>query len=628
MVPPQWFLGWMTVVGESADERTRKHAVWPFYCVSGFVSFAWLLCSVVKQDIDGGSAASRAGHALHLISSVVFASSLFPALAYVLSTRSVPRAVCEYPVAACAVGVVLLDTGNLLVCSSSVVLFNVVLLDYLLLCDCSKSVTTFVVCVSVIGILTRAALEWEVAPSDDVCAGGPARLSYVHIRGVIDSLMVRMAVLLIDFHFTRGFAKSVREQSALVKQSVELSEIAAVRLSKFETEEAKALLEGPEGAQLPSGLRTALLQLVANLAQFRPYVPQSCLPSVGAPDEATAGDEPPATGGGPLLREGSAGQADSSSSAASSRSRHSGSHSQTSSDPNDRGGLRGLIPGETKPKRVSMVAANSKAFLRLVRDRATAVRCFLQAEVEAFVGEVVAESGVVDLVSGDHMYANFNAARTCTTHKVSAARVAWSLVIAKAAAGRRRSQTRQGRPPTRRSACACSGSVLCGNFGTTDVRRYMLLGSMYSTMQCLERVAAQLDMALVDENVGADADVGSSFFPVLVERLYYAKRGPKPFLVWQLAGKRVIADRPDDWMYELERQSLNPFESWNRRLHEWLNFGRPLAESELLGRKPFAHSAGVKAAREQSHLVEATVIGGTLAVNSLQGESDVRVMEL
>eukprot|EP01065_Artemidia_motanka_P048446 TRINITY_DN7796_c0_g3_i3.p2 TRINITY_DN7796_c0_g3~~TRINITY_DN7796_c0_g3_i3.p2 ORF type:complete len:245 (+),score=28.25 TRINITY_DN7796_c0_g3_i3:76-735(+) len=104
-----------------------------------------------------------------------------------------------------------------------------------------------------------------------------------------------------------------------------------------------------------------------------------------------------------------------------------------------------------------------------------------------------------------------------------------------------------------RTAAACSGGVLCGDFGTPDLRRFMVLGALLNTLINFERVSAQLGSVLVDECVGADADVGKHFFTALVERLCFAKRGEKPFLVWMVTGRRLAAGGNEEWMYELER---------------------------------------------------------------------------
>eukprot|EP01065_Artemidia_motanka_P048445 TRINITY_DN7796_c0_g3_i2.p2 TRINITY_DN7796_c0_g3~~TRINITY_DN7796_c0_g3_i2.p2 ORF type:complete len:211 (+),score=68.99 TRINITY_DN7796_c0_g3_i2:76-633(+) len=163
-----------------------------------------------------------------------------------------------------------------------------------------------------------------------------------------------------------------------------------------------------------------------------------------------------------------------------------------------------------------------------------------------------------------------------------------------------------------RTAAACSGGVLCGDFGTPDLRRFMVLGALLNTLINFERVSAQLGSVLVDECVGADADVGKHFFTALVERLCFAKRGEKPFLVWMVTGRRLAAGGNEEWMYELERRLPNPHGTWNHKLHQWLHFGDPIGATELrLMDKPF-DSAVPTRRRQQSHLREAGVTGVTV----------------
>eukprot|EP01065_Artemidia_motanka_P017101 TRINITY_DN20671_c0_g1_i1.p1 TRINITY_DN20671_c0_g1~~TRINITY_DN20671_c0_g1_i1.p1 ORF type:complete len:613 (+),score=72.90 TRINITY_DN20671_c0_g1_i1:54-1892(+) len=596
----RWIVQRALTPGEPPVDRTRKELAAPMFTILGFVASAWVVLMLLSAQPE--SATKRAAYWINRVAVAVFAAALLPAGVYIVYTRKISKELCAYPVAVASLGVLLMDLAALLNREQSVFSLNVVVLDCLLLCGDSDGVTKCVVAWTLVWILVRSVLEWENVTGDD-CFDNPPRFSSLYVQEILSSSCIRSVVLLADFRFTRGFANSMNTQRAMVEASIRLSELAAVRLSRYEADETKALLEGPDGEQLPPGLRTALLQLVANLAQYRPYLPQSCL---GEDERASDGrshmpDEAD-------LRRRQTEQCASAEVDSFSEESSVGVPHQLSGSWNQLGSVSSSFGSEVKMRNVSLVAVNSRSFLRAMQERMLSTKSFVHGEIEAFAGEVAAERGVVDVVCGDHMAANFNASRISTTHKLSAARVAWMMVQGPPTSSRR-SFSRLF--PVDRTACACSGVLLSGDFGTTEVRRFMLIGSAFNTLQCLERVSAQLGVVLVDESVGADGDLSATFFTKLMERLCYAKRGPRPFLVWQLTGRREAGGGPEEWMYEMERQVPNPHESWNRLLKEWLDFGKPLAEEEVAD-ATFAVSALTRP-REQSHLIEATVAGAGVA---------------
>eukprot|EP01065_Artemidia_motanka_P046598 TRINITY_DN709_c1_g1_i2.p1 TRINITY_DN709_c1_g1~~TRINITY_DN709_c1_g1_i2.p1 ORF type:complete len:605 (+),score=151.02 TRINITY_DN709_c1_g1_i2:87-1901(+) len=581
--------------GEPSVDRTRKELVAPMFClVGGFALASALLDAAVQVGRTSVARAALVGGLL------LTACSLLPVGVYVTATKRITRKLCEIPVLCCIPAVALIDLGYLLNGGPSAVATIVIALDSLLLCDCSDRGTRGAVIAGIVWIAVAAVLRAEGMDGSD----SPARLSPGYIVQIWSRFVVPATVLVVDFHFTRGFARSMRTQKAMVDASVQMSELAATHLSRYETAETKALLEGPDAAGLPDGLRTSLLQLVANLAEYRPYLPQSCLSMLDGNDDETDPASDPTCAGESRM-----------STAVTERraSRDSALSSNT-------GVQVAVFAADVRSRLVSMVAVNTKSFLSQVSiSSATVTASLIRTGVELFVGTIASERGVVDGVSGDHMLASFNASRMCCTHRASAARAAWEM----AGTCKRASDPVARR--VHRTGCACSGPALSGDFGTSDLRRFMMLGPAVNTLHGLERVAAQLGTVLVDETVGADADVSSEFFLVLVERLCYAKRSAKPFLVWQLAGQRDLADGPAEWMYEMERQTPNPHDAWNRRLEEWLNFGEPLSGADLPNCDAASttvrpSAAAVAAKREQSYLIEATASGETVAFSARPSE--------
>eukprot|EP01065_Artemidia_motanka_P036977 TRINITY_DN4507_c0_g1_i3.p1 TRINITY_DN4507_c0_g1~~TRINITY_DN4507_c0_g1_i3.p1 ORF type:complete len:325 (+),score=71.95 TRINITY_DN4507_c0_g1_i3:1239-2213(+) len=262
---------------------------------------------------------------------------------------------------------------------------------------------------------------------------------------------------------------------------------------------------------------------------------------------------------------------------------------------------RALFVAETQAKKVSLVAVNATSFLVYLRHKPD-VAAFLRSEIEAFVGAAGAERGIVDFVCADRMVAHFNASRMCTTHRLCAARIAWSMATRTSTVG-----------PAARTACACSGAVHCGDFGTSEVRRYMLLGGVFNAFMCLERVAARLSAILVDDAVAADTDVGAEYCAALVERLSCPKRGPKPFLVWKLTASLQVRECSAEWMYELARRAPNPHQDWNRKLQRWLNFGAAMVAADMDDAPFDVDREALTSDRVQSALSEAAVVGGTVS---------------
>eukprot|EP01065_Artemidia_motanka_P011300 TRINITY_DN16069_c1_g1_i1.p1 TRINITY_DN16069_c1_g1~~TRINITY_DN16069_c1_g1_i1.p1 ORF type:complete len:621 (+),score=163.01 TRINITY_DN16069_c1_g1_i1:108-1970(+) len=605
----QWLRARAQIDGEPSVDRTRKDVVVPVYIGCGLF-FLIYTAARMTQAFGAEETRVRWGRGLAAAGGGVVAAALLPVGVYVAASRRITRQLCEYPVAACTFGIVFADAGMMLMHDCDVSGFAVLVLDAMLVCDCGRTTAKAVIVCIALWLVVRGVLRTENV-ANDPCAEDIARFSMQYLLAVPLSCL-DFIIVMVDYQITRGFAQSMREQSAMIEASIQVTELAAVSLSKYETGEARTLLEGAEGERLPDGLREALLQLVANLAQYRPYLPQSCLPAddscdtdvalreLSLSEEVQSPDEPndqspgvPAT----VERDVQKGTPMSEESPQYSRSQSSGPWAIPHTP----------IAPEVRNKRVALLAVNTASFLDVgvaaVSPVLTArLVCF---EVELFVGEVATERGVVDLVSGDHLFANFNASRLCTTASLGASRVSWSMTKTEGDAPRGRS--------ARRTACVCGGTVLCGDIGTSELRRFMLVGGVVNTAHCLERVAARLGTVLLDERVAADADVAASFFKVLVERVVFPKRGPKPFLVWQLAGLRRSVSGPAEWMYELERQDSSPHDTWNERLEEWLRFGRPFEDSELESGAPLLDVSSLTREREQTRLVEAGVAGGTVS---------------
>eukprot|EP01065_Artemidia_motanka_P046605 TRINITY_DN709_c2_g2_i4.p1 TRINITY_DN709_c2_g2~~TRINITY_DN709_c2_g2_i4.p1 ORF type:complete len:348 (+),score=85.24 TRINITY_DN709_c2_g2_i4:68-1111(+) len=274
MGPLQWLQRVAWVPEDSSVDRVRKQVVVSCYTVIGAVLALWC---VVFAAADPDSEAQRRANTCKLAAAVCAAVFLLSASAHVIATKRVSRQVCEIPALVGAICTIVADAGYVLVTEPSIVYYNVLVLDGLLLCRASDAAPRIVVGVTALWIVVKSVLEVENVAGDD-CHTEIARFSGRYFQEAAGAMTDGLLVLLVDFIATRGFAKSMHEQKAMVEASIQLSEAAAVLLSKYETEDTKTLLDGPDGGRLPAGLRQALLQLVTNLALYRPYLPQSCLP--------------------------------------------------------------------------------------------------------------------------------------------------------------------------------------------------------------------------------------------------------------------------------------------------------------------------------------------------------------
>eukprot|EP01062_Namystynia_karyoxenos_P071527 TRINITY_DN670_c0_g1_i1.p1 TRINITY_DN670_c0_g1~~TRINITY_DN670_c0_g1_i1.p1 ORF type:complete len:1027 (+),score=176.82 TRINITY_DN670_c0_g1_i1:120-3200(+) len=418
-----------------------------------------------------------------------------------------------------------------------------------------------------------------------------------------------------------GVCLAVHISQPLLSLEEEMEQVAGMKLEAVNEQRPLSRLSEI------GNMQRSFLQMVNNLREYRSYMPQSVLVDMSEGDEEgdlvdTEGDDTPvhegcAAGPSPLLSAiGSPKRmatesltepntnVRSDSTAGSERS--GGRNSNTSAGPDLRLSIPAaegkrldplkLAAAETRSRRVTLLAANKHHWLRTVTQHPAEVPGLISCFVSAFAGAVTAERGIVDLISGDHQFASFNAVRGCLSHRTSAVRCAWGIQSPELMAQRSLSSPRvrtplqpsravsfsprrfsrmrlvepSPPPPPRRcegTAAVCTGLATVGDFGTLEMRRFMLVGGLPCLLQVLERVAAQWRTELIIDN-GVYADAQTSWHCKLRERVCFAKRGPDAFNLWQVVGEAARADGGghEEWMYELDNQTKNPFEEYNKAL--------------------------------------------------------------
>eukprot|EP00662_Eupelagonemidae_sp_cell21_P035394 gene35394-biopygen89426 len=103
----------------------------------------------------------------------------------------------------------------------------------------------------------------------------------------------RLFPLLADFWFTRSFCNGMRQREAALQSAVRVAEEVGEQLAGYDTDAAHGLLDGEDADYLPPRLLEALYQLIENLDEYRPFLPQSCIPDFRAPDDGKGSSDRP-----------------------------------------------------------------------------------------------------------------------------------------------------------------------------------------------------------------------------------------------------------------------------------------------------------------------------------------------
>eukprot|EP00660_Eupelagonema_oceanica_P012164 gene12164-24774_t len=261
----------------------------------------------------------------------------------------------------------------------------------------------------------------------------------------------------------------MREQMRVVRDSVAVSEQIAVLLSKYDVDDAAALVDGTGAAELPPAMRDAYRTLIGNLRGYKAYLPMSVMFGVrgdgsgaGSASSATSlahslvdGRDPARGADSPRAADpparahrnnasstntysNNSSRGSSSRSASASWSSHQSSLmppsprplARQSSFPFDRqcsllvDQQSSLLLDAPQNKVVTLMLQNRLDFLPAAAQQPEEVPTWLSVQVEEFVAEVKHESGCVDHVSSDRFFASFGAARRCDGHCVAALRCA------------------------------------------------------------------------------------------------------------------------------------------------------------------------------------------------------------
>ena len=348
-----------------------------------------------------------------------------------------------------------------------------------------------------------------------------------------------LAVFLLDFIATRGFARDVLKEQATMQRTINTVQDIASLLAGYDVEKVAELLE-EHGGDLPEGMTTALRKLEQNLRVYKAYLPKTCLPfedekehsmeSIGkeqCPDNDTASV--------------------SHSSSATER-KHSKSIviSQVAASP--------LVLSSTK---ATLLTLNIKDTLRhLEEDSARFSQLFASLLLKTLQA-TVSWRGMVDVFVGDRIHCSFNASKQCGSHATSALHAANALM-----------QGTDG-VASHANVGVASGKVLRGDMGCDVMRRFSMVGSLVRDVHGMERAGRVFGCDVVCNRLcfsDAECEHSLRLLPCKVE----VARDCEPEVVAELAvqTQAPAAAVVDEWMYQIGEKK--DWEDYNQAVRKYL----------------------------------------------------------
>ena len=334
-----------------------------------------------------------------------------------------------------------------------------------------------------------------------------------------------IAVLLIDFAATRGFAESAEKEKASMGRTIETVEAIAQLLAGYDVDTVAEMLQEAEAeGRLPAAMHEALRRLEENLRAYRPYLPKSCLPAQDCDNDAQDVMSQLSLSG-------------------RSASFHTDSTGSERVEVHATATAAAKLLGALKTVRATMVVVNTRNALPCLGQDPHTFTSFFNMLLTNTMSAVESRRGLVDMFIGDRILASFNTSRPCLVHGTAAVGAVQDVVRAvRSNATRRVSNTEcdsaagacaaqnsvdplsnenndgNSEGPLRVNIGAASGRVLCGDTGYLEMRRFSLLGVL-PLMACgMERAARAFGLDVVC-NTTLQQDAVHEHVLLLVPRL-------------------------------------------------------------------------------------------------------------
>ena len=272
---------------DSDEDRRYKTFLLALGLFVGLSGCYHLSAALVKNSIP---VASHVLETIPIWTQIVFAIFTF---AYFLTVRTVNKRLVEVTFYVCLVIIIgLADLSAIIAMLPRQWPSFVCVIDFILVLDMSKTleyamvgtVITWLVVTHVndvrgwgvnLRVLLRGTdVDNALAGVPDACdcAEPPCGYSFNYS---VASLLGALAVFLVDFFITRGFASQVRVEKQKIAASIDTAQKVTECLVKFDLDAARQILQSDAG--MPDELYQSFAQLLANLDEYRPYLPDALM---------------------------------------------------------------------------------------------------------------------------------------------------------------------------------------------------------------------------------------------------------------------------------------------------------------------------------------------------------------
>ena len=338
---------------------------------------------------------------------------------------------------------------------------------------------------------------------------------------VIVTAVAVIGLLAIAVVFTRYIT------SPLLKLGREMASVAVMDLEAVDTGRAVSQLSEV------GMMQRSFVTMVANLVEYRNYMPQSVLVNDSDKEESETESS-----------------RDIKSRSGLSNSRALSRHSHTSqSSVTTLQAQKALLRVEgMKKKKVSLAHMNVVSWHPFIKKHKDAEVLSAHAGViERILTAVQHNKGVCDTFSGDKMLATFNAFVPKSSHSVSCVKAAHEAATA------------LGDVHTISYGCT-TGEARVGNMGCNGMKKVSILSQSMSWVVVLERWNKKFNLpGVIDINVSREAE--GQVVLRCAGAVLYEKFSDKVQTVFAVKG--LCSSENEEWMYQLESASNNPHALWN-----------------------------------------------------------------
>ena len=385
-------------------------------------------------------------------------------------------------------------------------------------------------------------------------------------------LLTAVAVFVIDFIVTRGFAHEVLKEQASMERTINAVQEIASLLARYDVEKVAELLEEHEH-ELPEGMTVALRALEKNLRSYKAYLPQTCLlVDEDSEVECTEHDSTEGT------------EQDGTEQTASSESGSTNVSLPAAS-------VRHVALVLTSVK-ATLLTVNIKDTLRLVEQDSAHFSSFFTTLLLKTLQATESYRGMVDVFVGDRVHCSFNTSRQCANHATSALHTATMLLR-----GLKLSQVNIG---------VATGKVLRGDMGCEVMRRFSMVGTLVRDVHGMERAGRILGCDVLCNRMcfsDAECEHEMRLIPCKVE---VSATSDTPEVVAELLpGNEEAEHEAEEWMYQIGKNSA--WENYNTTVRKYLKGDVSAAAVEEAGQ-------GCPCERSPLNVHPSTVKGGLLSV--------------